>query len=179
MKGRATCGVLVVVVLTVLAAVWTGSATAAPPQRTVAFEETDAYTSQFCGDALIVEHDVGRITYTDHRNPDGSPKAFTIHYAAITQTLTNTATGATLTNFYSQVQAVRTSVDPESGAITVTASVTGLNFIIRASDEPPLVSAGRGVITFLVTFDANGNEVVTTTVTETPNLLHLTQLLCA
>jgi hypothetical protein len=54
-----------------------------------------------------------------------------------------------------------------------------LNFIIRRGDTPPLVSAGRGVIRFHYTIDADGNPVVTdVTQTSTPNLVHTTQLLC-
>lgn len=167
------------VVLSLLAGVWAGNATAGPPQRTVTFETTSTFRSPFCGDAIIVEHDVGRMTFTLFFNPDGSVR-ITAHETAITQTLTNTETGATLTNFFSQAVSARNSFDPASGAITVTESVNGLNFIIRGTDGPPLVSAGRGVVTFLITFDANGNPVVTKTAeTSTPNLAHLTQLLCA
>ena len=177
MKGSMRL-LLAVVALAVLVAVWTGSATAVPPQRTVTFELTSTFTSPFCGDAVIVAHDVGRITITFFFNPDGS-LTVTVHDTAITQTLTNTETGATLTTFYSQFIDERVSVDPESGAITITESVNGLNFIIDGTESPPLVSAGRGVATFVITFDANGNPVVTETETSTPNLVHLTQLLCA
>jgi hypothetical protein len=170
---------LLATALVLLAAVWTGSAMAVPPQRTVTFEATETFTSPFCGEALIVAHDVGRITFTEFFNPDGSVRAATMHDIAITETLTNTETGATLTIFYSNFLDARISVDRKSGAITVTESFNGLNFIIEGTDGPPLVSAGRGVITLVITFDANGNPVVTRTDTSTPNLVHLTQLLCA
>jgi hypothetical protein len=179
MRGRVMRRLLLAAALAVLAAVWTGSATAVSPQRTVTFEVTYTFTSPFCDDALILAHEVGRRTFTDFFNPDGSLKATTIHDTAITQTLTNTETGATLTNFFSQFIDVRIKVDRRSGAITVTESINGLNFIIEGTDGPRVVSAGRGVITFLITFDANGDPVITVTETSTPNLVHLTQLLCA
>jgi hypothetical protein len=179
MRRSLRCRFVVAVVPVVLAAFWTGGAAAAPPQRTVTFEATSTFTSPFCGDALIAEHDVGRITYTEFFNPGGSSKAFMIHDTAVTQTLTNTETGATLTDFFSQLVDERFSIDPSTGDITITVSVDGLNFIIRGTN-PPLVSAGRGVLTFLITFDAQGNPTVTQIgETATPNLVHLTQLLCA
>lgn len=180
MKGRSG-RLLVAVMLAVLAAVWTGTATAVPPERTVTSEATQTFTSPFCGDALIVVHDVGRITYTAFFNPDGPfLRAFMIHDAALTSTITNTETGATLTLFYSNLDVTRQSFDPETGVLTVTESFNGLNFIIRGTDGPPLVSAGRGVITFLVRFDADGNPILSDfRQTSTPNLVHLTQVLCA
>jgi hypothetical protein len=100
MKGRVIRRLLVAVMLAASAAVWTGNAAAVPPQRTVTFDFTyPPFMSPFCGDALIVQHDVGRITFTTFFNPDGSPSRFTIHDAAVTSTLTNTDTGATLTLF--------------------------------------------------------------------------------
>jgi hypothetical protein len=180
MKGRSG-RLLVAVVVAVLAAVWTGSATAVPPERTVTFEVTNTFTSPFCGDALIVVHDVGRITFTAFFNPDGPfLKAFMIHDPALTSTLTNTETGATLTLFYSNLDVVRQSFDPTTGVLTVTESFNGLNFIIRGTDGPPLVSAGRGVITFLITFDADGNPIFSDVrESSTPKIVHLTQILCA
>lgn len=164
--------------LIVLAAVWSGSAAGDPPERSVAFDATSTFTSPFCGDAPIVEHDVGRMTFTVFFNADGTFKAATVHPVAITQTLTNTATGATLTDFFSQFVRDRETFDPTTGVLTLTEEVNGLNFIIRGTD-PPLVSAGRGVITYLITFDAEGNPHVTVaSQTSTPNLAHLTGLLC-
>jgi hypothetical protein len=170
---------LIIAAIASTAAVWTGSATAVPPVRGVTFENTYSFTSPFCGDAQIVAHDVGRMTFADFFSPDGSLKASTNHLTAITQTLTNTATGATITNFYSQFVVARFSVDALTGAITIVESINGLNFIIQEPDGRRQVSAGRGTITLLVTFDENGNPVVTETETSTPNLVHLTQLLCA
>jgi hypothetical protein len=180
MKGS-TRLLLVVVALALLTGVWTGSATAVSPERTVAFETTYTLTSPFCGDAVIAAHEVGRIASTTFFNPDGS-LTFGLHDAAITATWTNTETGATLTFFYSNFIHERDTFDPATGAITVTASFNGLNFIIEGTDGPPLVAAGRAVITLLVTFDEDGNPVVTQTIgTVTPNLAgkHLLQLLCA
>jgi hypothetical protein len=179
MKGETMRLFLVVAMLAAPAAVWTGGAMAVPPERFVTFDATSTFTSPNCGDAIIVEHDVGRMTFTVFFNADGSVRSVAIHDAAITQTLTNTDTGATLTNFFSQAVGERFSVDLNSGAVTVTETVNGLNFIIRGTN-PPRVSAGRGVATFLITFDADGNPTVTKTgETSTPNLVHLTRLLCA
>lgn len=180
MKGRVMRRLLVAVTLAVLGAVWAGGAAAVPPQRTVGFEDTYTYRAQPCGDALIVVHDVGRITFTDFFNPDGSLKVSTIHDAAITSTQTNTETGATLTSFYSNFVQDRLSIDPRSGVITEILSFNGLNFIVEGRDGRRVVSAGRGVFTFLITFDADGNLIGTPIGgTSTPNLVHVSQLLCA
>jgi hypothetical protein len=180
MKTRATRRFLIAVIAAVPAAVWTGDATAAPPQRTVTFDVAFTFTSPFCGDAIITDHDVGRITFTSFVNADGTPRAFTTHDAATTTTLTNTETGATLTLFYSNFVDARLSVDPRTGVITELVSFNGLNFLGETLDGTPFVSAGRAELTFLVTFDADGNPIFTPTgVSETPKIVHLTQLLCA
>jgi hypothetical protein len=173
---------LVIGIVVLLAALWTGSAAAIPPERFVFFESTAVFNnSPFCGDATIVVHDVGRITLAEFFNPDGTPKAFTVHDAAITETLTNLDTGATLTTFYSNFVNDQYRIDRRTGAITETLSFSGLNAIIRdPNGKPTVVTAGRATLTYLVTFDAAGNPVFTPTgVTETPNMEHLTQILCA
>ena len=127
---------------------------------------------------MIVVHDVGRIMTTVFIQPDGTFR-LAIHDAAITSTITDTRTGATLTGFYSNVEAVQQKTDPVTGAITQTLGFTGLNFIFRTAEGAPLVSAGRAVQTFLITFDADGNPVFTSTGTRsTPNMVHATQVLC-
>jgi hypothetical protein len=148
--------VLIAVILGVfVAAAWTGSAVGAPVFRSVTFEQTYSFDSPFCGDAVIAVHEVGRITFTVFLDKNGFPQSFALHDAAITYTITNTETGASITSFYS-------------------------NFMIRSADEPPLVSAGRAELTYTLTFDADGNPIFTQTgLSETPNMVHLTQLLCA
>ena len=180
LKPRVRRGVIIAAVGCVAGGL-AGSAIAVPPERFVTFDLTSDYQDARCGDAIIHEEDVGRITFTRFFNPDGSEKALVIHFTAVTQTLTNTETGITLTNFYSQVFHERVSVDPETGVIAVEDDITGLNFIIRSADGgPPLVSAGRGVDTYNVTFDGEGNVIVSdVSRTSTPNLVHLLQVLCA
>lgn len=173
---------LITVVSTVLAiAAWTGSATASPVFREVTFDNTEAFNnSPFCGDDLIVVHDVGRVTFTAFLNRDGTPQAFTTHDAAITSTITDTVTGASLTLVYSNFVNEQIRTDARTGAITDTLSFNGLNFIIRTSDGATLVSAGRGVLTASVTFDADGNPIFTPIgASSTPNLVHITSILCA
>jgi hypothetical protein len=76
MTRNATRRFSVTVMLAVLAAaVWAGGAAAVPPERTVFFELTYPITSFACPDAHLVEHDVGRITFTAFFNPDGTPRA--------------------------------------------------------------------------------------------------------
>lgn len=173
---------LVTGIVVLLAALWTGSAPATPPERVVLVETTGIFNnSPFCGTDTIVVHDVGRITLAVFFNPDGTVKAFTVHDAAITSTLTNLDTGATLTGFYSNFVNDQYRIDPRTGAITETLSFSGLNAIIRdANGKPTVVTAGRATLTYLVTFDSAGNPIFTPTgVTETPNIVHLTQILCA
>jgi hypothetical protein len=171
---------LIIAMVAVLATLWTGSAAAIPPERFVTFEATSVFKSPFCGDATIVEHDVGRITLKAFFNPDGTLKAFTIQDAATTSTLTNTETGATLTFFYSNFVNDQYRVDHRTGAITDTLSFNGLNAIIRSPEGPPIVTAGRAALTYLVTFDVDGNPIFTPTrETATPNMEHLTKILCA
>jgi hypothetical protein len=158
-----------------------GNATAVPPDRTVTFE--DAYTfdnSSFCPGDLIAVDDVGRITYTAFFNRDGSLKAFTTHDAAISSVITDTTTGRSLQLFYSNVVIQRDSIDLATGVITITLGFNGLNFIIGGTAGPPLVSAGRAVETLLLTFDSEGNPTVTEVGSvATPNMVHLTQVLCS
>jgi hypothetical protein len=171
---------LIIAIPVVLAALWTGSAAAVPPERFVVFDLMFVFKSPFCGDATIVGHNVGRSTVKTFFNRDGTVKAFTIQDAAVTQTLTNTETGATLTNFYSQFVKDQYRVAPTTGAITETLTFNGLNGIIKNPEGPPLVIAGRAEQTYLITFDAEGNPIFTlTSDTSTPNMEHLTKLLCA
>jgi len=171
---------LITVAMGVLAAAWTGSATAGPVFREVTFDQTYSFNnSPFCGDAVIVVHDVGRITTTVFIQPDGTFR-LSIHSAAITSTITNTETGATLTSFYSNLEAVQLKIDPVTGAMTETLTFTGLNFIFRTPAGAPLVAAGRAVVTILVTFDTDGNPIFTKTgESSTPNMEHVTKVLCA
>jgi hypothetical protein len=181
-KSRLRRRALIAVTLAVFAAAaWTGSAVGAPVFRSVTFEQTYSFdNSPFCGDAVIVVHDVGRITFTVFLNQDGTPQAFATHDAAITSTITNTETGVSITFFYSNFVNEQIRTDPRTGVITDTLSFTGLNFIIRSPDGPPLVAAGRAELTATVTFDADGNPIFTQTgSSETPNMVHLTQVLCA
>jgi hypothetical protein len=180
MKRNVTRPFLVTITLAVLAAVWAGGAAAVSPERTVFFELTYPIFSSVCPDAHFVEHDVGRITFTTFLNADGTLRAFGTHDAAITSTITNTDTGATLTFFYSNFVHEQISVDSATGALTDTLSLNGLNFIIQSPDGPPLVSAGRVVVTLLVTFDADGNPIFTVTgITSTPNIVGLSQFICS
>jgi len=171
---------ITVVGAVVATAAWTGSATAGPVFRQVAFDDTYSFdNSPFCGDDVIVVHDVGRITTTVFVQPDGTFR-LSIHDAAITSTITDTRTGATLTGFYSNFEAVQQKTDPVTGAITEKLTFTGLNFIFPTSGPAPAVSAGRAVETLLITFDAQGNPTVTLIGgTATPNMQHVTQVLCA
>ena len=172
--------VLIGAVLGVATAVWTATATAIPPERTVTFDQTYSFNSPFCGNAIIVQHDVGRITFTSFFNPDGSLRAFTVHDAAVTTTLTNTATGATLTGFYSNLDASNFSFDPATGVLTWTESFNGLNILVKGTGGAPFVSAGRAVVTLRFTFDADGNGILLDeTQVATPKMFHLTQLLCS
>jgi hypothetical protein len=162
-------------------AVWTGTATAAPVFREVTYEQTSSFdNSSFCGNATIVEHDVGRMMTAVFVQPDGSIRVLT-QGAKVTSTLTNTETGATLTFVGSNMESFRQlTTDPLTGAITETVAFNGLNYLIRTPQSAPLVSAGRGVLTLAVTFDGDGNPIFTPTgELSTPNLKHLTQLLCA
>jgi hypothetical protein len=170
---------LIVAVLALAAAAWAGSAVAVPPERTVLFDDTFQTHSPFCGDAIIVEHDVGRITYVAFFDQNGFVPRSAVHGAAVTSTYTNTSTGATLTVFHSNLDSSRISFDPATGIYTVTESFTGLNFILRRPGEPPLVSAGRAVDTFTVSFDSEGNPTFTELGdSATPNMVHITQILC-
>src|SRR5947207_7580744 len=112
---------LTTLVVTGLAiAAWTGTATAAPVFREITVDDTYSFNnSPFCGDDVIVVHDVGRIMTTVFIQPDGTFR-LAIHDAAITSTITDTRTGATLTGFYSNVEAVQQKTDPVTGAITQT-----------------------------------------------------------
>jgi hypothetical protein len=168
-------------VLAVLVGFSATPATADAPVRWVTFDATEIVTdSPFCPGDVIEIHDVGRITYTAFFNRDGTLKAFTTHDAAVTSYVEDTTTGAKLTVFYSNVVIQRNSIDSETGVITGTVSFDGLNFIIAGADGPPLVSAGRAVINFTVTFDSEGNPMVTETGgSATPRMLHFTQILCS
>jgi hypothetical protein len=180
MNVRALQRLLIATSVLVLAAIWTGTAAAVPPDRTIMSEATQTFQSPFCGDALIVEHDVGRITYTSFFNPDGSLRAFTVHDAAVTTTLTNTETGATLTGVYSNLDATQISFDPSSGVVTLTESFNGLNILLRGTGGAPFVSAGRAVVTYRFRFDSEGNAIlIDVTQVATPKMVHLTQLLCS
>jgi hypothetical protein len=160
---------------------WTGPAAAVPPERTVAFDVTYTFdNSPFCGDATIIVHDVGRITFTSFFNPDGSLRAFTVHDAAVTSTLTNTETGATLTGFYSNLDASKFSFDPSTDIFTVEESFNGLNILIRDAGGAPFVYAGRALVTFRIKVDSEGNgTLIDVTQVATPKMVHLTQLLCS
>jgi hypothetical protein len=180
MKARSLQRLLIATSVLVLAAISTGTAAAVPPERTVTFDVTYTVQSPFCGDAIIVQHDVGRITFTSFFNADGSLRAFTVHDAAVTSTFTNTETGATLTGFYSNLDSSQFRFDPATGILTATESFNGLNLLVRGTGEAPFVSAGRAVVTFRIMFDADGNgTVIDVTQVATPKMFHLTQVLCS
>jgi hypothetical protein len=157
------------------------NAAAIAPDRTVTFENAYMFAnSPFCPGDLIAVDDVGRITYTAFFNRDGSLKAFTTHDAAISSSVTDATTGKTLQVFYSNVVIQRDTIDPVTGVITITLGFNGLNFIIQGTSGPPLVSAGRAVETVTLTFDSEGNPTLTEVgSTATPNMMHLTQVLCS
>jgi hypothetical protein len=163
-----------------ICAVWTGTAAAAPVFRAVTFDRTSTFNdSPFCGDATLVEHDVGRLMTAVFVQPDGSIHVLE-HGAHVTSTLTNNSTGATLTVVGSNMESFTETTDPVTGAMSETVAFHGLNYLIRTGQGKPIVSAGHGVLTLAVTLDANGNPIFTPTgESSTPNLHHLTQLLCA
>ena len=166
-----------------LAGVWAGGAAAVGPVRTVTFEADFTFdNSPFCGDAVIAVHSVGRITDMTWSNADGTDLRFSEHYAAVTGTYTNLDTGATLTIIGSNLETDHLSLDPTTSGFTLTTTYSGLNFRVAGTARPPLVSGGRAVVALTGTYEVIGNVIYLSPVTETqnatPDMMHITQILC-
>jgi hypothetical protein len=130
----------------------------------------------------VTEVDVGRITFVTFHNPDGTVRRIDVHDAALTATYTLDGTDTSVTLFYSNVIRIFTATTQSDDGSTFREvdQFVGLNYIIRPSEGPPIVSAGRGVFTVTATFDGSGNLVkLEFTEQTTPHLAHVTDVLCA
>jgi hypothetical protein len=150
-----------------------GAALAKPPSQTgQVFHIDDTYIDPFFSDLCgfdVLQHDVGVIKTTFL--PDGRFR----EQISLRQTVTNPETGTFLV--YRTTGSRTFSFEPidENGSFEQTLTFTGLNFRLFAADGTPLVSSGRGVTTFTVVFDENGNLVdVTFEERATPHLEHFT-----
>jgi hypothetical protein len=155
------------------------TAQALAPTRTTFGTLTFHFMSP-CGP--VTEVDVGRITFLTFRNPDGTVKRVDVHDPALTATYTLDGTDTSVTLFYSNVIRISTATTQSEDGSTFTEvdQFLGLNYIIRPSEGPPIVSAGRGVFTIAATFDESGNLVkLEFTERLTPHLAHVTDVLCA
>jgi len=169
MKARWT---IVAALFAVVAAslVLAGAAFAKPPSQTgqvFHIDETyvDPYFSSVCG-FDVLEHDVGVIKFSFLPNDRFR------QIVNVRQTLTNQETG---TSVVVRTTASGTfSYEPidENGSFEQTFTFTGLNYLVLDKDNT-VVSSGRGVATFTVIFDENGNIVdITYEERSTPHLEH-------
>jgi hypothetical protein len=174
---------LIAAMLIVLTATWAGTAAAGAPGRTVLFDGTITFTSPFCGDALLVEHTVGRITDLSWSNADGTGFRFMEHWAATTSTLTNTDTGVTLTFDTANLESDHLTLDPTTGGFTLTEVFDGLNFKESGTSGPPRILTGRATETLVGTYEVVGGVIylspVTDIQTQTAHVDHITKLLCS
>lgn len=154
------------------------AAEAAAPERVVSDTVTYSGTSP-CGP--VTEVDVGRITSTTFFNTDGTVKRFVLRDPAITSTFTLKG-GNSLTFFVSNIVLISstTTTSPNGSTYTEVDKYVGLNYIYTTPDGRMITSAGRGTLTYMVSYDARG-KIVSEDLSDsaTPNLAHVTDIICA
>ena len=147
-----------------------GTAFAQPPSQTgkvFHIDETyvDPYWSSTCG-FDVVEHDVGVLQFT-------FPKNKIIVQQNIRSTLTNPETGTSVVVLTAGTFTDSFKLIDQNGSFSYTTTFTGLNYQVFGADGA-VISAGRGVDTFTLIFDENGNLVdFRFEESTTPNLEHL------
>jgi len=115
----------------------------------------------------VVEHDVGVI------HSKSLPNDRFREQVSLRQTLTNPETGTSMVYLTAGPATQSFQTIDQNGSFTQTFTITGLNYLLLGAYPKNVVSSGRGVATFTVLFDRNGNLVdVTSVETSTPHLAH-------
>ena len=171
MKARWTMAATLFAVA-VATLVLAGAVLAKPPSQTgQVFHIDDTYIDPFFSDLCgfdVQQHDFGVEKF------DLLPNDRFRLQISLRQTVTNPETGTFLV--YQTTGSETFSFVPidENGSFEQTFTFTGLNFRLSGADET-FIASGRGVETFTVIFDENGNFVdVFFEERKTPHLEHFT-----